>query len=53
MSPSFEAQDFAHLTFPAHMRVDYVRVYQREDVDPSDGVGCDPRGWPTGGYIKE
>ncbi|KAI0321090.1 beta-glucan synthesis-associated [Amylostereum chailletii] len=49
MSESFVAIDFEHLTFPAKMRVDYVRVYQDPD---SINVGCDPEDFPTQAYIN-
>ena len=52
MSPSFQAQDFAHLTFPAQMFVDYVRVYQREDVISEDSTSCSPKSHPTEDYIN-
>ena len=52
MSPSFQAQDFAHLTFPVQMFVDYVRVYQREDLG-DDSISCDPGSRPTAEYIKK
>ena len=42
--------DFDNLVFPAHMSIDYVRVYQR-DGQP-DRVGCDPANRPTYDYIK-
>ncbi|KAI0081594.1 glycoside hydrolase family 16 protein [Panus rudis PR-1116 ss-1] len=50
MSPSFQKQDFKHLTFPSRMYVDYVRVYQRTDV--KEGVTCDPSSHPTADYIN-
>ncbi|THG98260.1 hypothetical protein EW145_g7457, partial [Phellinidium pouzarii] len=50
MSPSFEAQDFAHLVFPSKMYIDYVRVYQRSDV--KEGVTCNPSHHPTADYIN-
>ncbi|KAF9077001.1 beta-glucan synthesis-associated [Rhodocollybia butyracea] len=41
--------DLEHLTFPNHLRVDYIRVYQ----DPSKiNIGCDPTGFPTASYIN-
>ncbi|KAI0311695.1 glycoside hydrolase family 16 protein [Amylostereum chailletii] len=48
MSDSFVKIDYDHLTFPAKMRIDYVRVYQ-----PSNAinVGCDPEDFPTKAYI--
>ncbi|KAJ6557272.1 glycoside hydrolase family 16 protein [Mycena vulgaris] len=49
MSPSFQAQDFMHMTFPNQMLVDYVRVYQREGV--SEGATCNPSKYPTADYI--
>ncbi|KAF7300811.1 GH16 domain-containing protein [Mycena kentingensis (nom. inval.)] len=41
--------DFEHLTFPAKMRVDWVRVYQPKG---KVNVGCEPEGFPTQGYIN-
>jgi len=42
--------DFGKLTFPNHMRVDYVRVWQRENAID---VGCDPSSHPTAKYIQD
>ncbi|KAF9013422.1 glycoside hydrolase family 16 protein [Cyathus striatus] len=50
MSPSFQKQDFKHLTFPVSMFIDYVRIYQREGV--KNGVTCDPPNRPTSDYIE-
>ncbi|KAI0271415.1 beta-glucan synthesis-associated [Gloeopeniophorella convolvens] len=50
MSQSFGNVDLDHLIFPAVMRIDYIRVYQRPD---SVNVGCDPAGFPTSAYIEE
>lgn len=50
MSPSFQRQDYKHLTFPSRMYIDYIRVYQRDDV--TDGVGCSPSSHPTADYIQ-
>ncbi|EMD31407.1 glycoside hydrolase family 16 protein [Gelatoporia subvermispora B] len=50
MSPSFQHQDFMHLQFPSKMYVDYVRVYQRDDV--KGGVTCEPSSYPTQDYIN-
>lgn len=33
------------------MYIDYVRVYQRDDVE--NGVGCDPDTRPTADYIQK
>ncbi|KAK4702195.1 beta-glucan synthesis-associated protein KRE6, partial [Phenoliferia sp. Uapishka_3] len=49
LSSSFQTINYADLTFPAHMLVDYVRVYQRAD---SPNIGCDPPGMPTSKYIQ-
>ncbi|KAJ7729678.1 glycoside hydrolase family 16 protein [Mycena maculata] len=50
MSPSFQAQDFQHMTFPNQMYIDYIRVYQREGV--SEGATCNPSKYPTTDYIN-
>jgi len=52
MSPSFQAQDFMHMPFPAEMLIDYVRVYQREGLSASDYMSCDPSSRPTLTYIN-
>jgi beta-glucanase (GH16 family) len=52
MSPGFQAQDYAHLRFPAKMYIDYVRIYQRESVG-EDALTCDPKNYPTARYINE
>jgi len=49
MSTSFGPVDLAHLPFPAHMRVDYIRVYQPEG---QINVGCNPKEFPTTNYIN-
>ena len=49
MSENFGTVDFTHLTFPAIMSVDWVRVYQRPD---SKNIGCDPKDFPTQSYIN-
>ncbi|KAK7470382.1 hypothetical protein VKT23_001809 [Stygiomarasmius scandens] len=49
MSKNFGEVDLAHLTFPARMSVDWIRVYQ----DPKAiNVGCDPSEFPTAEYIN-
>jgi beta-glucanase (GH16 family) len=50
ISPSFQAQDFKHMVFPAEMFIDYVRVYQRPGVE--DGLTCNPPNYPTADYIN-
>lgn len=52
MAPSFQPQDYEHMTFPAYMHFDYVRVYQRNDV-PDEYMGCDPKRHPTKQYIED
>ncbi|KAJ7920120.1 beta-glucan synthesis-associated [Mycena leptocephala] len=50
LSENFGFIDFDHLTFPTVMRVDWVRVYQ----DPENvQIGCDPKDYPTAGYINQ
>jgi len=50
LSPGFQHQDWKHLQFPSKMFVDYIRVYQREDV--THGVSCSPPSHPTEDYIN-
>ncbi|CEL58009.1 Beta-glucan synthesis-associated protein KRE6 OS=Saccharomyces cerevisiae (strain ATCC 204508 / S288c) GN=KRE6 PE=1 SV=2 [Rhizoctonia solani AG-1 IB] len=50
ISPQFGGIDFEHLTFPATMLVDWVRVYQPKD---NHNIGCDPEDFPTRDYINE
>ncbi|KAF6762238.1 glucosidase [Ephemerocybe angulata] len=50
MSPNFGDIDFEHLTFPAVMEIDYIRVYQPSD---SINIGCDPEDFPTKAYIEK
>jgi len=37
---SFQNVDYTAMTFPAELRFDYVRVWQRKGLQ--NGVGCDP-----------
>ncbi|RSH80083.1 hypothetical protein EHS25_007285 [Saitozyma podzolica] len=48
MSENFQTVDYNHLSWPAQLLVDYVRVYQRSDGK----VGCDPADRPTADYIS-
>lgn len=49
MSENFGGVDFDHLSFPATMRVDWIRVYQPlHDIN----IGCDPVDFPTQDYIN-
>ncbi|KAH7916279.1 glycoside hydrolase family 16 protein [Hygrophoropsis aurantiaca] len=49
MSTNFGTVDLAHLPFPVHLRVDYIRVYQPSNAR---NIGCDPKSFPTEAYIK-
>ncbi|KAF8450630.1 glycoside hydrolase family 16 protein [Boletus edulis BED1] len=48
MSTNFGLVDLDHLPFPAHMRVDYIRVYQPSHAR---NIGCNPKDFPTAKYI--
>ncbi|KAG8915297.1 hypothetical protein FRC01_003716 [Tulasnella sp. 417] len=50
ISESFQTVDTSTLTLPAHLRFDYVRVYQRKG---QTNVGCDPENYPTAKYIND
>ncbi|KAM6498438.1 beta-glucan synthesis-associated protein [Amanita muscaria] len=50
ISPFFGTIDFAHLTFPTTMKVDYIRVYQPKSAI---NYGCDPSNFPTKAYIDQ
>ena len=52
MSSGFQYVDFsdAGVTFPAQMKVDYVRVYQQKG---SEKMSCDPPDHPTAAYIND
>ncbi|KAJ7071182.1 beta-glucan synthesis-associated [Mycena amicta] len=50
MSLNFGTVDFERLTFPAVMRIDYIRVYQPKNAI---NIGCDPTDFPTQAYINE
>jgi len=49
-SHSWVQIDYAQLVFPAVMRVDYVRWYQKKG---SEMVTCDPPGYETTKYIED
>ncbi|KAJ4989663.1 hypothetical protein SVAN01_04880 [Stagonosporopsis vannaccii] len=51
ISNSWTWIDWEHMKFPAVMRVDYVRWYQKKDEKKL--VTCDPPGFETTSYIKE
>ncbi|TRM60176.1 beta-glucan synthesis-associated [Schizophyllum amplum] len=51
MSPSFQQADFKDMEFPAHLYVDYIRVYQRTGLDTDETIGCSPSNRPTADYI--
>lgn len=48
ISQSFGNVDVERLTFPAKMRVDWIRVYQPVG---KKNIGCDPIDFPTKAYI--
>ncbi|KAF4622899.1 hypothetical protein D9613_002128 [Agrocybe pediades] len=50
MSKNFGHVDLEHLTFPATMRIDWIRVYQPKDAI---NIGCDPKDFPTAAYIEK
>lgn len=50
ISSGFTYVDWKHLTWPATMLVDYVRVWQ---VEGEENVGCDPEAAPTAAYIQK
>ena len=49
ISENWVAINWTAVTFPAIMRVDYVRIYQKEG---EESVTCDPPGYETTEYIK-
>ena len=49
MSESFNPINYDELTFPAIMRVDYVRIWQKRG---EINIGCDPEDYPTADYIQ-
>lgn len=51
ISNSWTWIDWEHMVFPAVMRVDYVRWYQKKGEE--NLVTCDPPGFETTKYIKE
>ena len=50
MSRNFGPVDLDQLTFPAQMRIDYIRVYQPTNAI---NIGCDPKDFPTEAYINK
>lgn len=50
ISTNFQQPDFADLTFPAIMMIDWIRVYQPKK---SINIGCDPKDFPTAAYINQ
>ena len=49
-STGFTTVNYTALTYPATMRIDYVRVYQKAGTE--DGLTCDPPNFPTADYIN-
>ncbi|KAI7955156.1 hypothetical protein MJO28_005556 [Puccinia striiformis f. sp. tritici] len=50
LSDTFVPVNEAQLVFPAYMRFDYVRFYQRKG---HKNVGCSPKDYPTEKYIND
>ncbi|SPC65856.1 related to KRE6 - glucan synthase subunit [Ustilago sp. UG-2017b] len=50
LSDGFQKVKWADLEFPASMRIDYVRVYQKDGE--KDRISCDPEDHPTAAYIE-
>ncbi|KAK9451029.1 Skn1 protein [Limtongia smithiae] len=48
LSNSWSYIDWPSIDFPAHLRIDYVRIYQFEG---NESITCDPEGYPTTDYI--
>ncbi|SJX63299.1 related to KRE6-glucan synthase subunit [Sporisorium reilianum f. sp. reilianum] len=51
LSDGFQKVHWNQIDFPAVMRVDYIRVYQK-DGEP-DRISCDPPDHPTAKYIND
>ncbi|KAJ7170547.1 beta-glucan synthesis-associated [Mycena crocata] len=49
MSTNFGPVDTAHLPFPCHLAIDYIRVYQPKSAI---NIGCNPPDFPTSDYIN-
>ncbi|KAF9477276.1 beta-glucan synthesis-associated [Pholiota conissans] len=49
MSQNWQTIDLSTMIFPAELKFDYVRVYQRKD---KTNIGCDPPNYPTMNYIN-
>ncbi len=46
IAEGFESPLWDNLPFPAHFRIDYVRVYQKEG-EPASRLSCSPPDYPT------
>ncbi|KAL9935405.1 hypothetical protein V8E36_005753 [Tilletia maclaganii] len=51
ISTAWSQPNWANLTFPATMSVDYVRIYAPASDDPNLAISCDPPNAPTADYI--
>ncbi|KAK2459278.1 hypothetical protein APHAL10511_008699 [Amanita phalloides] len=49
MSANWQSIDLSTMMFPAELRFDYVRVYQRKG---QTNIGCNPKNYPTTDYIN-
>ncbi|PWN49194.1 beta-glucan synthesis-associated [Violaceomyces palustris] len=50
ISDGFQQIDWTTMSFPAQLKVDYVRVYQRDGE--KERISCDPPDHPTSDYIE-
>lgn len=50
ISQNWQNIDLSTMIFPAELKFDYVRVYQRKG---HINVGCDPKDYPTKKYIED
>ncbi|KAJ9479565.1 putative Beta-glucan synthesis-associated protein KRE6 (putative) [Pseudozyma hubeiensis] len=51
LSDGYQKIQWADIEFPAAMKVDYIRVYQRDGQE--DRISCDPADHPTAKYIQD
>lgn len=49
LSSGFGNINWDEIRFPAHMKVDYMRLYQ---APGKENIGCDPDNFPTADYIN-
>jgi hypothetical protein len=49
ISPNWQPITLSTMQFPAEMKVDYIRIYQRKG---QTNTGCSPPKYPTADYIN-